>query len=159
MRTTRDMPRDTARAAAGIGIADLAALDRDRLLDLWREVFSSAPPKRLSLPFLRRFIAFELQARRHGGISAPLRKQLAGAGNGKGTGNGTGKARRVTPGLRPGGRLVREWNGASHVVDVTETGFIWQGCSYRSLSAIARAITGAHWSGPRFFGLDGTGAR
>ncbi|MEM6422200.1 MAG: DUF2924 domain-containing protein, partial [Pseudomonadota bacterium] len=55
--------------------------------------------------------------------------------------------------LKPGGRLVREWNGVSHVVDVTADGLIWRGERYRSLSAIALAITGARWSGPRFFGL------
>jgi hypothetical protein len=60
--------------------------------------------------------------------------------------------------LKPGGRLIREWNGVTHVVDVTETGFLWKGETWRSLSSIAREITGAHWSGPRFFGLNGTAA-
>jgi len=56
--------------------------------------------------------------------------------------------------LEPGSRLIREWNGVSHVVDVTEAGgVLWRGTSYRSLSAVAREITGAHWSGSRFFGL------
>jgi hypothetical protein len=58
---------------------------------------------------------------------------------------------RQTP--APGARLLREWNGRRHVVDVIERGFVYEGVSYRSLSAIARRITGAHWSGPRFFGL------
>ena len=57
------------------------------------------------------------------------------------------------PALRPGTRLVREWNGRTHVVDVSEDGFVFDGKTYRSLSAIAKRITGAHWSGPRFFGL------
>ena len=56
-------------------------------------------------------------------------------------------------GPRPGTRLVREWNGRTHVVDVIEDGFVFDGKTYRSLSAIAKRITGAHWSGPRFFGL------
>lgn len=51
--------------------------------------------------------------------------------------------------------MLREWNGVTHVVEVTETGFLWNGETWRSLSAIAREITGAHWSGPRFFGLTG----
>jgi hypothetical protein len=55
--------------------------------------------------------------------------------------------------------LVREWNGVSHVVDVTADGVRWRGEQYRSLSAVARAITGAHWSGPRFFGLAGRPGR
>lgn len=104
-------------------------------------------PRGLSQPFLRRFIAFELQSRRKGGLPRAVAAAIE-----KGAG---GKPRRVSPSLKPGGRLVREWNGVSHVVDVTEVGFAWNGRSYRSLSAIARAITGAHWSGPRFFGLSG----
>lgn len=55
--------------------------------------------------------------------------------------------------LSAGARLLRDWNGRTHVVDVTELGFLFEGRTYRSLSAIARQITGAQWSGPRFFGL------
>ena len=58
-----------------------------------------------------------------------------------------------SPTLKPGGRLIREWNGVTHVVDVIDGGFVWNGQRYASLSPIARAITGARWSGPRFFGL------
>ena len=57
------------------------------------------------------------------------------------------------PTLKPGGRLIREWNGATHVVDVVDGGFLWNGQRFASLSPIASAITGARWSGPRFFGL------
>jgi hypothetical protein len=59
----------------------------------------------------------------------------------------------VGPGVRSGTRLVREWNGRTHFVDVSEDGFVFDGKTYRSLSAIAKRITGAHWSGRRFFGL------
>lgn len=55
--------------------------------------------------------------------------------------------------LRPGARLLREWNGRTHVVDVIEGGFVYEAKVYRSLTAIAHQITGTHWSGPRFFGL------
>jgi len=58
------------------------------------------------------------------------------------------------PNLRPGARLVREWRGRTHTVQVTEDGFEYDGKPYSSLSKIAHAITGAHWSGPRFFGLS-----
>jgi hypothetical protein len=58
--------------------------------------------------------------------------------------------------MKAGGRILREWNGVTHVVDVLDLGFRWNGTTYRSLSAIARAITGARWSGPRFFGLKET---
>ena len=63
------------------------------------------------------------------------------------------------PEAQPGARLIRDWNGSTHTVDVVEDGFVWNGERYRSLSAIARAITGARWSGPRFFGLDREGTR
>ncbi len=57
--------------------------------------------------------------------------------------------------LHPGTRLIREWNGVTHRVEVEEQGLLWRGTRYSSLSAVARAITGARWSGPRFFGVAG----
>ncbi len=70
-----------------------------------------------------------------------------------GAANGDHGGRNTAPTLQSGARLVREWNGVSHVVEVIEGGFVWNGDVYRSLSAIARAITGARRSGPRFFDL------
>ena len=137
--------------SAGLALPDLAAMERGALLALWPELIGGPPPKGLSQPFLRRFLAFELQARRHGGLPKGLAGQLEKLAR--------NAARPKSPGLRPGGRLLREWNGVSHVVDVTGDGYLWQGQRHRSLSAIARAITGAHWSGPRFFGLDAAQAK
>ena len=57
------------------------------------------------------------------------------------------------PSIKPGARLVREWHGRTHTVTVTEDGFEYAGTNYPSLTKIAKKITGAHWSGPRFFGL------
>jgi hypothetical protein len=68
---------------------------------------------------------------------------------------GKAPAKPAGPALKPGGRLIREWNGVTHIVDVTDVGFVWRGETWRSLSSIAREITGAHWSGPRFFSLNG----
>ncbi len=69
---------------------------------------------------------------------------------------------RVTPtpslSLKPGARLVREWRGRTHSVTVTDDGFEYAGANYPSLTKIAKKITGAHWSGPRFFGLPVIGA-
>ncbi|OWU67104.1 bacteriophage-related protein [Marinibacterium profundimaris] len=121
---------------------------REDLLALWREIFGSPAPRGMSQTFLRRFLAFELQARRQGGLSRAAMTTLTKDAAGK-------PAQRKRPALRPGGRLLREWNGVTHVVDVTEEGFVWKGRTHRSLSVIAREITGARWSGPRFFGLDG----
>ena len=128
-------------------IRDLEAMSRKDLLPLWQQVFGGPAPKGLSKILLRRFLVFELQTRRQGGLSAKVKKALkkdAGAA-----------PKTQTAALKPGGRLLREWNGITHVVDVTKDGFLWKGATWRSLSAIAREITGAHWSGPRFFGLNG----
>jgi len=132
-----------------IRVSDLETMDRAALLAAWSEIFGTPAPKGISRGFLRRFLAFEIQARRSGGLSKQVNAALA---------QPEGKKRSAaaqSPALKPGGRLIREWNGVSHVIDVTETGFTWRGEAWRSLSAIAREITGAHWSGPRFFGLSG----
>lgn len=130
-------------------VTDITEMDRAGLLDLWRCFFEDMPPKKLSTPFLRRILAFESQAHEQGGLSKDFKRKLKKAAY-EAASNGKGRQ------LHPGGRLIREWNGKSHVVDVTESGFLWQEKPYRSLSAGARAITGARWSGPRFFGLTST---
>ena len=91
-----------------------------------------------------RFLAFEVQAKAQGGLNRSTRVGLTSAK----------PRRRQSTKLKPGGRLFLECNGATHFVDVTKGGFEWRGQSWRSLSVIAREITGAHWSGPRFFGLN-----
>ncbi|NDW45424.1 DUF2924 domain-containing protein [Ruegeria sp. PrR005] len=126
-------------------VATLETAGRETLLDHWRDIFAAPPPKGLSQVFLRRFLAFEVQARQQGGLPKDLVERIAR--------EAAGETRKVTPALRPGGRLLREWNGVTHVVDILEAGCLWQGKTYPSLSAVARAITGARWSGPRFFGL------
>lgn len=134
-----------------IGVADLETMDRAALLAAWSDTFGSPAPKGISRTFLRRFLAFEIQARRAGGISKQTTAALKRSER-------EAKPKAIAPALKPGGRLLREWNGVTHVVDVVDGGFVWRGESWRSLSAIAREITGAHWSGPRFFGLNGKAA-
>jgi hypothetical protein len=121
-------------------------MERADLLRLWATVMKAPPPRQVSMPFLRRFLAFELQARQYGGLAPGFLEKLAEAAR--------SDARQPKKKLARGARLLREWNGETHVVDVTEAGFVWRGHTYRSLSVIARTITGAHWSGPRFFGLN-----
>ena len=120
-------------------------MDRAALLAFWDRFFGTPAPKGLSQPFLRRFLAFEIQARRMGGLPKGFVKSLERQAAGEATG--------VSAGPPPGGRLLREWNGITHVVEVVDNGYRWNHENYRSLSAVARAITGARWSGPRFFGL------
>ena len=125
---------------------ELRQMDRTALLEHWSHVVGGTPPARLSSPFLRRYLAFELQSRQHGGLSQQFVERISRI---KGSEIQSKNAK-----LKSGGRLIREWNGVTYIVDVTEEGFVWRGQHYRSLSAIARAITGAHWSGPRFFGIN-----
>ena len=89
-----------------------------------------------------------------GGLSAATRRRLAGLAQMLER-DGDVTRNRVTR-LRPGAKLVREWRGETHTIAVLDDGFEWQGRRWRSLSAIAREISGGHWSGPRFFGLTGT---
>ncbi len=128
-----------------VEVAELDGMSRTDHLAAWQKLFDEPVPDRLSMPFLRRFLAFEIQTRRYGGVPRSVDRQLQQVVGEK---KRPGSAR-----LEPGGRLLREWNGVTHVVDVVEDGFRWNGETHRSLSAIAKRITGAHWSGPRFFGL------
>jgi hypothetical protein len=127
-------------------VREIEAMDRTALIAAWEQVFAIPVPKRLSIPFLRRFIAFEVQTRQATGLPKGFVSKL-----GKAMREG---ASAKSPALKPGGRLIREWNGVTHIVEVCDEGFMWRGERYRSLSPIACAITGAHWSGPRFFGLS-----
>ena len=128
-----------------VSVAELEAMDRAALSAAWTQVFGSPVPKRLSSPFLRRYLAFATQAAERGGLPKGFVGKLQKAAR-----DDRGA---LSPALKPGGRLIREWNGVTHAVDVVEGGFLWKGQRYASLSPIARAITGARWSGPRFFGL------
>lgn len=130
-------------------IAEIETMDRAALVAAWLEIFRTPVPKGLSKALMRRFLAREIQTRQMGGLSTKTRAALSNPSD--------QAARPRSPALQPGGRLLREWNGVTHVVDVTEDGFVWKQTRYRSLSKIAREITGAHWSGPRFFGLTGAG--
>lgn len=117
----------------------------------WRRLHRVEPPPRLSRDLLVRGIAYKIQEQAQGGPSAALKRRLRRLAeqiaSGADMANGSGSR------LRPGARLVREWRGATHSVIALEYGFEYEGKRYRSLSQIAKAITGAHWSGPRFFGL------
>lgn len=141
-------PATSAAAAAelALSVAEVLALDRAGLAAAWRALHGSAPPRSMSQPLLRRVLAFDLQLRAAGGWPEGLEARL--------TRLAAGGARARTAEPKAGGRLLREWNGITHVVEVTPDGYRWNGETWRSLSVIAREITGAHWSGPRFFGLN-----
>ncbi len=125
-------------------ITSIELMDRAACLDQWRETFGRSPPKHLSPQFMKRVLIWELQNRLLGGVSKKTERTLKQIAGGK------------TPlaSAKPGSHLVREWNGRTYQVEVIGDGYVMDGKPYRSLSAIARHITGARWSGPRFFGVQ-----
>jgi hypothetical protein len=131
----------------------LEAMDRCALASEWRRLYRVEPPKRVSRDLLRLGVAWKIQEQAYGGLSPTTRRRLTELAAASTRDGGVPRYRIAR--LRPGAKLVRSWRGKSHTVTVLEDGFEWQGRRWRSLSAIARAITGAHWSGPRFFGLTG----
>ena len=134
--------------------AELAALHRMSAADLrtqWRLLYRAHPPKKLSRDLLELGVAWKLQERVLGGLSAVTKRQLGELARALENKSDLAKARKVI--LKPGARLVRAWGGETHEIAVVDDGFVWRGKTWRSLSAIARAMTGTRWSGPRFFGI------
>ena len=129
-------------------IAAIETWDRDQCLKAWVTLTGVAPGSRLSLRFTQRTLIFELQCKTLGGHSATVRRFLKVGAKPE----TTTTARRGSA-FPPGTQLVREWNGRIYRVNVKTDGFEMDGESYTSLSAVAKRITGAEWSGPRFFGL------
>lgn len=137
-------------------IGRLAGLSRKELAERWVKAFRCPPPSGVKRQLLERGIAWHLQARHFGGLSpAILRTLRANAPDRTSSSVSKDSSRNLRPAksLAPGTRLLREWHGRTHCVDVVENGFVHEGKTYSSLSAIARTITGARWSGPRFFRL------
>jgi hypothetical protein len=146
------------RRADGTELArDIAGLVDRSTQDLrlaWRQMDRTGPPPGLSRDLLIRALAHQLQERTEGGASRALRRRLQGLAQEFEKGGAS-----FDPGLVPktGTMLVRQWRGHTHAVLVREDGFEYEGQRYRSLTVIAERITGAHWSGPRFFGLTKRG--
>lgn len=159
-------------------IAGVGGLTRAELSAAWAKAYGCLPPKGVKRGLLERSAAWHLQAKRLGGLTSTVKKTVA-TGNARRTnvnaiqpGNTESDRQDGVPSvIRPGSldkvpaspprsippkagsRLMREWNGRMHIVEVVDDGFVLDGKTYGSLSAVARRITGAHWSGPRFFGL------
>jgi hypothetical protein len=131
-------------------IIRLENLPLDRLREEWRRLNQTPPPKRLSRDILLRGITYRMQENAFGGLSKAILRKLQTSAP---TDALPASKRRPRPSFKPGTRLVREWHGVTHTVVILAEGVEWRGQRYRSLSVVAREITGAHWSGPRFFGL------
>ena len=139
----------------------LEALERCQLIETWSGQFGNRPAKNLSSAMMRRILSYELQCKMRGGLS-PAAKRALGIKRQKGRVGVSSidsvrpkpsMLTKTAPLLSAGTSLVREWNGRTYRVEVTDNGFEMDGKTYGSLTAIAKKITGAHWSGPRFFGL------
>ncbi|RWI92117.1 DUF2924 domain-containing protein [Mesorhizobium sp.] len=143
-----------------VKVAAVGDLTRGELAAGWLKIYGVPAPKGARRVFLERAIAWHLQAKAFGGIDKETLRFLFKASvtqpvrvDAAGRDEASERSRSSRPLPSAGARLIREWHGKTNVVDVVATGFIWEGKTYRSLSMIARAITGTHWSGPRFFGL------
>jgi DUF2924 family protein len=119
------------------------------LQERWRALYGADPPEKSSQEFLKAGIAYWLQERVFGGLKPEIRRLLERAAHDANAPIQVAPVRKILPGTV----LIREWHGARHQVTVLDDGAIYRGKRYRSLSEIARAITGSRWSGPLFFGL------
>ncbi len=128
----------------------VTARSRRDLAELWRKSYGHAPSKGISRRLLEHAAAYHLQSQCAGGVKPTIRRKLC-----KWTTARLDEAPSTpkSADLSPGSRLIREWHGRIHTVDVLDKGFLYDGNHYGSLSQVARAITGARWSGPRFFKL------
>jgi hypothetical protein len=132
-------------------LSRLPLLQLPELRVVWRRLYKADAAPRLSRDLLVRAVAYRLQELAFGGLAAEPQRRLRKIAQEV---KENGEARIGTrPALRPGTRLLREWRGRSYEIVVLGDGYSWQGTHYRSLSAIARTITGTAWSGPLFFGL------
>ena len=146
----RHRPHNQDLAEADGEIARLVDRSTQDLRRAWRSLHHTGPPLGLSRDLIIRGLADKLQQRAHGGPSRALQRRLRILAREFERG-----ARSFDPGmvLKTGASLVRQWRGHTHTVLVGEDGFEYEGQRYRSLTVIAERITGAHWSGPRFFGI------
>ena len=136
-------------------IADLADMRTLELRERWRRIYRAKPPAGISRDLLIRAAAYQIQKEEHGGLSGAAKCRLRALAQKMGSEDSASFD--LAPSLKPGAKLIREWRGRTYSVIALEDGFDFEGRRYPSLSKIAREITGARWSGPRFFGLTGGG--
>ena len=132
-------------------LARLPKLGLRELRQHWRVLYKAEASPHLSRELLLRAVAYRMQEVVLGGLRPQRQRQLRQFAH-QLNDSQAGRVR-PRPELKPGTRLVREWQGRTYEVLVLDDGLSWQGTSYRSLSALARKITGTAWSGPLFFGL------
>lgn len=135
-------------------VAAVGAMNPTAIRTAWQARYGSEAPE-VPASLLARKLTYDLQRDASGGIGRRLERRLQALCNGDAATLDAAASRRSSlPCLQPGSHLLREWGGKTHRVEVMEDGsYAYDGRCHRSLSAIARQITGAHWSGPRFFGV------
>lgn len=150
-------PKLTKHEAVDRLLTQLPTMDREALLKLWQDLFGRRPGPDLYRTTLIPILAYRLQEKAYGGLKESTRKRLHELA----TDYANGKTSVVQPMIRPkiGTRYVREYGGKLHEVTVLETGYDYQGQVHRSLTEVAKVITGTKWSGPVFFGYKRPGKR
>ena len=144
-------PADRERLAREL--AGLSQLDTSALKQRWRKLYGTEPPHRFSQRLLTYAVAYKMQEKTLGGLRPATRRFLTRAAEEAASGQAV-TVRSVSK-ARPGARLLREWHGTTHEAILLDDGVLFRGKRYRSLSEVARVITGSRWSGPAFFGLKG----
>ena len=132
-------------------LAELPKLSKTALLELWKQLFNTLPQPQVRRRLMISILAYRLQEQAFGCMSAANRGRLRQLGNAFEA--DPKSAVSSVPSIRPGTRLVRQWGDRVHLVNVENNGYEYQGARYKSLSEIARLITGSRWSGPLFFGI------
>jgi hypothetical protein len=138
------------REALTAEIADLSKADIKDLRERWKALYGKEPSAHIGRSFLVRAVAYRLQEKAFGGVKPSTRRLLARVA--EETATGSSKRPQIRK-AQSGTILIREWQGNAHRVTVLDDGVSFNGKRYRSLSEVAREITGSRWSGPRFFGL------
>ncbi len=142
-------PDDTENLS--VDLERLCTLKPDELAERWRSLFGLDPPARLRRPPLIQALAYRLREKAFGGLKPATRRVLESL-----AGDASARRRSIAHSnfqVTAGAVLIREWHGTKHQVTVLKDGFMFSGKRFRSLSKIAREITGSRWSGPLFFGL------
>jgi Protein of unknown function (DUF2924) len=146
------MPRkaiDDAALEAEIGrLPDLSLLE---LRNRWKTLFGHPAPKSLRRNFLARAVAYQMQVEVYGGLSVATKRRLREIASA--VRNGDANAVLGSSRIKPGTQMIRQWQGTTHTVTALVEGFEWNGWTYKSLSAVANAVTGTNWNGFVFFGI------
>ena len=146
------MPRGTIDdVALETEIGRLPSLSLFELRNRWKTLFGHPAPKSLRRNFLARTVAYQMQVEAYGGLSVAIKcrlREIASAVR-----NGDANAVLGSSRIKPGTQMIRQWQDTTHTVRALAEGFEWNGCTYKSLSAVANAITGTNWNGFSFFGI------